>query len=206
MKRLVSALLAGVMLTVGSASVYAADETTVSISAASYNSSTKKVEVTGNVQNMNASQILTVMSTGVAEGDVDVNQIIYIDQNEEVSFSEDGSFSLKFSLSDKAQEGMRYFVKIGGSNISNPACMAFEFKSNGGVTIIYGDVTNDGKVDVNDAAVLLNYVLDPSSVEITSEGFANAQIKTQKIEAFTAEHAAMILQKALNSTYKFPVE
>lgn len=208
MKKLISAVVAGIMLTFNCVGVYAVDdETSISINTAKYDNETKLVNVTGNVKNPVDSQIITIMSTGITQSSsFDFDTIVFIDQNEGVSFDENGNFSLSFALSSTAVEGKNYFVRVGGSEISSPAYMAFNFNANGEVTILYGDVTNDGKVDADDAAVLLKYVLDPSSVEISTEGLANAQIKATTIDNFTAEEVAMILEKAVDSGFLFPAE
>ena len=207
MKKLISAVIAGVMLTFNCVGVSAADETSVSISTAKYNTETKLVSITGNVKNPVDSQIITIMSTGITQSaSFDLDTIVYIDQCEDVAFDENGNFSLNFALSSTAVEGKNYFVRVGGSEISSPAYMAFNFNSEGEAVILFGDVTDDGNVDANDAAVLLKYVLDPSSVEISEKGFKNAQIKATPITEFTAQEAAMILEKANDSGFLFPAE
>ena len=209
MKKLVSALLAGVMLTFSGVGVYADEtvDTAININSANYNQTTGKVTVTGTVTNSSDSQIMTIMSTGIKENTFDTEQIVFIDQKDNVELTEKGEFSFDFALSDTAQLGTRYFVRIGGSNVSSPAYMAFNFsQSSGELVIVYGDVTADGVVTVDDASVLLKYVLDPSSVNITDAGFKNAQVRKQEVKSFTAEDAAMILQKAINTEFKFPAE
>ena len=180
---------------------------TININSANYNQTTGKVTVTGTVTNSSDSQIMTIMSTGIKENTFDTEQIVFIDQKDNVELTEKGEFSFDFALSDTAQLGTRYFVRIGGSNVSSPAYMAFNFsQSSGELVIVYGDVTADGVVTVDDASVLLKYVLDPSSVNITDAGFKNAQVRKQEVKSFTAEDAAMILQKAINTEFKFPAE
>ncbi len=227
MKKLFSALMLGVMLTFNCIGVYAATETTevsqetstsISISTASYDTTTKTVNVSGTVTNPVESQILTVMSTGIKEtSSYDLEAVVFIDQNENVTFDKNGSFNLSFALSDSAVEGSRYLVRIGGSEIDSPAFMAFTFTATKPddpdnpnpptPTIIYGDVNNDGSVTSADAALLLQYVLNPDSCEITTEGLANAQIKLTPIKNFTAAEAAMILRKALDTSgFMLPAE
>lgn len=208
MKKLISGFITGVMLACSAVGVYADEvsQTSVDISTAVYDTTTKKVNVAGSIKNRVDSQSITVMSTGVKNNTFDLGQIVYIDQNDDVALGENGSFTLSFSLSDSAVTGVRYFVRIGGTGIDNPAYMAFNFTAEGDVTVVYGDVNNDGVLDINDASVLMKYVLDPTSVDITAKGFENAQIQKQKVDEFTSADVAMILQKALDSTYKFPVE
>lgn len=206
MKKFISALLAGIMLTTSCVSVYADDaKTTVNIATAKYDKTSDKVTVTGKIENSSESQSITVMSTGIKDNTYDTDQIIYIDQNDNVSVDENGNFSLSFALSDSAVKEARYYVRIGGNNIDNPAYMAFLF-SDDAATILYGDVDNDGSITAKDAKLLLEYVLDPSKANITEAGFKNAQIYEEKIDKFTAKEVAALLQKALDVTYKFPVE
>ncbi len=217
MKKMISALLAGVMLTFSCVGVYAADNGSIEIKTAKYNKTTQKVDVSAKVTGTTGSQIITVMSTGAstdanADKEYDVNNIVYIDQKDDVNINSSGDYSFDFAFADGVNtENGRYFVRIGGSNIENPEYAAIVFE-NGEVTILYGDVTNNGVVDVDDAATLLAYVLNPNSEQaktITEEGFANAQIKDKNgtEKNFTAEDVAMILRKAVgNGDYLFPVE
>ena len=71
---------------------------------------------------------------------------------------------------------------------------------------VAGDVDCNGKVEVNDAAVLLNYIKDKNSVQITEQGLKNASVCVKNQKEFTASECAMILEKAKNSDFKFPVE
>lgn len=210
MKKLFSALLAGVMLTASSIGVYAADDTTIEIKTAKYDKTTEKVSVTGVIGNAASSQSLTVMSTGIKNEGFDMDTIVYIDQKDNFTVGADGSFSLDFYLSDSAVKGNNYFVRVGGTGIASPEHMAFLFSDSGDPEpdILYGDVNNDGVRDVNDAVMMLNYVLNPASANITDDGFKNAQIneEAKKPNEFTAADASMILKKVLDSNYNFPVE
>lgn len=206
MKKLISALLAGAMLTVSSVGVYAADDTSLRIGSAEYKNG--KVHVTGTVTNAAASQSITVMSTGIKSDDTyNPDEILYIDQHDNVSMGADGSFTLDFVLSDNAVKETRYFVRVGGTNIANPDYMAFLFSDTGDVQIILGDVTGDNKVTVDDAQMLLNYVRDPEKYPLSEAAMKNAQIRGTGVTTFTAQDAAMILQKVLDSTnFHFPAE
>ena len=90
MKKLISAVVAGIMLTFNCVGVYAVDdETSISINTAKYDNETKLVNVTGNVKNPVDSQIITIMSTGITQSSsFDFDTIVFIDQNEGVSFDE----------------------------------------------------------------------------------------------------------------------
>ncbi len=221
MKKIFSALLAGALLAFSSVGVYAADDATIKIEGAKYNATTEKVTVTGKVDGASDSQSITVMSTGIKSNTgndlFDMDTIVHIDQQDNVVIGADGSFSLDFYLSDSAVKGTSYYVRVGGTGISSPAYMAFVFGSGSSQDdpkIVYGDVDKNGTVDVNDAVILLDYVLNPSAKDadgnpvITEDGFKNAQVYKEVLtpEKFTAAEASMILQKALDSDYSFPVE
>lgn len=68
---------------------------------------------------------------------------------------------------------------------------------------ILGDANCDGVVTANDAALALQYVLSPET-DITQQGIINIMVVDDT--TLTANNAACILQKSLNTEYKFPVE
>lgn len=69
------------------------------------------------------------------------------------------------------------------------------------LSILWGDVDDDGDVDATDAALVLQYTLNNSAVSILTD---RADVSGNAI--IDSEDATMILQKSLDSTYKFPVE
>ncbi len=64
----------------------------------------------------------------------------------------------------------------------------------------WGDVNDNGVVEANDAALVLQYVLNNATEMVV----ARADVSGDGV--IDSEDAAMILQKALDSTYVFPVE
>ena len=74
------------------------------------------------------------------------------------------------------------------------------------VLAIPGDVDLSGIVDVEDASLVLQYVLDKNSVELSEEGLLNANVKNRENGEVTAVDAALILKKALNKDFILPVE
>jgi hypothetical protein len=66
-----------------------------------------------------------------------------------------------------------------------------------------GDVDNDGELTAADAAITLQYTLDPSIVN--GGDYSVDDMKVTKSEKVTAENAAVILQKTLDKSYRFPV-
>ncbi len=71
-------------------------------------------------------------------------------------------------------------------------------KSNSALNL--GDVNCDGEIKADDSALVLQYVLNKASVNISPQGLLNAQVKKGEIDA---SFAAVILQKALVSSFKF---
>jgi len=71
-------------------------------------------------------------------------------------------------------------------------------------TLLLGDTNCDGLITANDAAMILQYSLDATSVDISEQGLKNAMVLTENI--YTANTAANILQKALDASFLFPVE
>lgn len=68
----------------------------------------------------------------------------------------------------------------------------------------FGDANCDGSVTANDAALMMQYILNPEKVEITPEGLTNANVLGTG--EYNSKTVAEILQKALDSNYKMSVE
>lgn len=68
---------------------------------------------------------------------------------------------------------------------------------------LLGDVNCNGEVTADDAALLLQYVLNPET-EISEQGMINA--KVTKSDSINSKNVAEILQKALDSSYKMEAE
>jgi hypothetical protein len=69
---------------------------------------------------------------------------------------------------------------------------------------LLGDANCDGKVTTDDAKLVLEYVRDPKSVEVTEKGIENMKVTTDGL--ITAYNAACIDKKASDGSYKFEVE
>lgn len=67
--------------------------------------------------------------------------------------------------------------------------------------IKYGDADGDGIIDASDSAVALQYALNSASVKIDPKS-----VDVDREAGVTANDAANILQKALVSTFKMPIE
>lgn len=90
-------------------------------------------------------------------------------------------------------------IKVSGALLEDPLMEPVEKD-------ILGDIDCNGKVEVNDASLLLEYVLDnmTNSNEIGEDGLKNANVSGN--EDITAVDCALILQKALNDGFQFPVK
>lgn len=208
MKKLISAFLTGVILTVSSSFVYAADgATTIALNTAAYDKTTSKVNVECTVTDAAASQSITVMSTGINNNTYNVDDIVYIDQFDNAKIGTDNKYSFSFALSDSADVttagNTSYCVRIGGTNVAEPVYMAIIFTGGGVETVLLGDVNDDKKVDINDAVALLEYV-QKGGDQIKNK--KNVQFYKENKTTLTAKEASMIVQKVLNSSYKFPAE
>ena len=69
---------------------------------------------------------------------------------------------------------------------------------------LYGDVNGDGIREANDAAYLLSYVLDKSSVDIPDESIAALDLNKDNI--IDSSDCAEIMAKTLDGSYEMPVE
>ncbi|MGN1318063.1 MAG: DUF1349 domain-containing protein [Lachnospirales bacterium] len=69
---------------------------------------------------------------------------------------------------------------------------------------VLGDVNCDSNVTIDDAALLLQYVLNPEKANVTDQGIVNSMVIGNN--TITSESVAQILQKALDNSYVFSVE
>lgn len=73
-----------------------------------------------------------------------------------------------------------------------------------GTTTLLGDVDCNGNITADDASLIMQYVLDATSVDISEQGLINAKVLKENI--YSANTASSILQKTLNGAFLFPVE
>lgn len=184
---------------------FAAD-TSVVIKSAQADAEKSYVMVDGSISGVSKDQQLTYLLTEVKDGTYDENSIYYINQN--AYTSNDGSFSLKLGVKGTLEAGRAYILRIGGTGVDKPAEFILTTSGNGEVEFIYGDANSDGLVNFDDAKVVLQYVLNPSAVDtkLTSAADFVKKINVTGEEEITAKQASNIVQKALNSSFKFPVE
>ncbi len=71
--------------------------------------------------------------------------------------------------------------------------------------LLYGDADGNGIVDFDDAAIILQYVLDGDEKNFGEKGLESSNVTNS--EKITAADAASVLMKALNGdNFKFEVE
>lgn len=201
MKKLISSLLAGCMITLSLSSVYAAagDPTTITITSASYDKTTQKVKVKAAIENPSQDQIITVMSVGTsgetAPETIESDAIVHIDQIDDTSdIITDNELSLEFALKDgiadengAVDQTKNYFVRIGGSGVETPGVLDIIFdssteetvavsgKAEAGITKISFQKDTDTPIEVTpntDGTFTANLVKGATyKVTVTAEGY-----------------------------------
>lgn len=79
---------------------------------------------------------------------------------------------------------------------------SFVFAGENSSSVLLGDVNGDGKVNSDDASLALSYVLKPNEVQ----GFNPDVADVNGNAVIDSVDVALILQKALDSSFKFPIE
>lgn len=72
--------------------------------------------------------------------------------------------------------------------------------------IIYGDVDGDNVITANDAALILNYVLNPQEFNFTEKQKKSAKVSNKESINITAIDAEYVLKKSVNQDFVFPIE
>lgn len=78
----------------------------------------------------------------------------------------------------------------------------FVFAGENSSSVLLGDVNGDGIVNSDDASLALSYVLKPNEVQ----GFNADVADVNGNDVIDSVDVALILQKALDSSFKFPIE
>ncbi len=95
---------------------------------------------------------------------------------------------------------------IPGSAIVGDVNIVVEFED---ISYLIGDASNDGLITANDAAIVLQKVLNNAFTTACEEAYPNHYMRILDVTAdsiLTADDASAILQKALNNAFEFPVE
>lgn len=79
---------------------------------------------------------------------------------------------------------------------------SFVFAGENSSSVLLGDVNGDGIVNSDDASLALSYVLKPNEVQ----GFNADVADVNGNDVIDSVDVALILQKALDSSFKFPIE
>lgn len=165
----------------------------------------KIVTVSGIVSDPVADQCLVVTGCPVLSTDWSNNYDynIYFN-NIAAPLDEDGRFILTLDLSNVyLNDDYVYVIRIGGSNINSPAVIGLERDQSTDRVVVLGDVNLDGYITADDAALTMQYVLYGVSY-ITDEQIAAMRVTGSDI--VTADNAAYIMNKVLDSSFVFPAE
>ena len=144
--------------------------------------------INGSIDSIGAASQLTLTVTPLVGGAYDLDNIVYIGQ-QEIS---ETLFSLEFPLS--LNDG--YYVNHRGS--------AYELVGDGEQNAVFGDVDQNGIIEASDALLALQYVLTPDKIKLSALQLYAANVENDN--KITASSAAWILSKTLNETIKFPAE
>jgi len=161
----------------------------------------KTITVTGSIQNPVSNQQITLMATDLLSGGgYNADGIFYINQTDALLDSE-GAFKVSFNIDEMLDSDNIYIIRVGGTNIFNPAQMILTSLGGEG-EVLLGDVNQDGKITASDAALTLQNVL--YRLDYLTQKQIEA-MKVTKSDIITSDNAANILAKALDSMYIFPV-
>jgi hypothetical protein len=172
----------------------------------------KVITVSGKVYDEAKNQNVVVMASDMLSGS-SYNDVRYLNQfslddvktdaaSTEYGKTQTGKcFEISFDIKELLSDDKIYVVRVGGTDIDNPAEMIIT-TLNGEAEVMLGDVNLDGKITAADAALTLQYVL--FHMDYLTKNQVDA-MKVTNANIITAENAAQILAKVLNSMYTFPV-
>lgn len=189
-KKFIPLLLA--LTFMSAAPVYAGD---VTLSGAAYSDNT--LIIGGSIASPSSDQYITLIVTPLYGGGYDLDNIVFLDQKK---IGSSGDFEVSFSL--ELDEGY-YIARIGGTDITAPRFIIIQQK-NGDYSYTLGDVNGDGEITSKDSAIVLQYVLNKSSVNISPMGLYAANVSM--LPQLDASSSAWILSKVLNGSIIFPAE
>ena len=174
------------------------------------------ITIKGKITEPSAYQKYTAVVVKYKEENIyTVSDAIYIGQKESADVTvNNGNFT--FTFKGNIEDDEKYIVRIGGTNIAEPSSSEVirgeapddpVTPTPTPSTEVYGDVNNDKVVDFEDASILMQFVLDKNgvtNVTIDDDFFKRANVTGKK--EITAEQVANIVQKALDSSFIFPVQ
>lgn len=135
------------------------------------------------------------------DGTIAAENIVYINHFSSVT-DESNNFELELKTALSALDDGIYFLKIGGNTIQTALTIQL-VKHEDDIYYMLGDIDNDSQITAADSALVLQYVIDMGGYP-----FSERQLKAARVtgnSVITAENAAVILQKALDNGYVFPV-
>jgi hypothetical protein len=141
---------------------------------------------------------VTILVLAPYEGEIEENDIMYIDQ----VTSDDGTYSFEFYMRDGAGPD-EYHIWVGGTNVDDPNKGTFEYDPAGEPgDVIYGDVNGRDGVTLADAVVIVDIFL--GNVTPTPEQIIAADVNGR--DGVTLADAVLIVDYFLGNITIFPVE
>ncbi len=175
-----------------------ASDTVITLESATLNGET--VTIKGSLTDPVDNQQITFIATDLLGNSYNPEGIFYIDQ-QEAQLQADNSFTLSFNINVLLSEDTVYIVRVGGTNIPNPAQMIIT-TSGGEGEVLLGDVNLDGIITAEDASITLQEVL--FHIETLTDRQI-AAMKVTKSDVITSSNASEILYKSLDSMYEFSI-
>ncbi len=175
-----------------------ASDTVITLESATLNGET--VTIKGSLTDPVDNQQITFIATDLLGDSYNPEGIFYIDQ-QEAQLQADNSFTLSFNINVLLSEDTVYIVRVGGTNIPNPAQMIIT-TSGGEGEVLLGDVNLDGIITAEDASITLQEVL--FHIETLTDRQI-AAMKVTKSDVITSSNASEILYKSLDSMYEFSI-
>ena len=175
-----------------------ASDTVITLESATLNGET--VTIKGSLTDPVDNQQITFIATDLLGDRYNPEGIFYIDQ-QEAQLQADNSFTLSFNINVLLSEDTVYIVRVGGTNIPNPAQMIIT-TSGGEGEVLLGDVNLDGIITAEDASITLQEVL--FHIETLTDRQI-AAMKVTKSDVITSSNASEILYKSLDSMYEFSI-
>lgn len=204
MKKVSILLILILSIVIGNTCIVSAADTEIIKLTAFTKTGDNQLTIKGSVTSTLDKTHITMMASEMVSGSYSIDNMVYIDQIDNIS---NGDFTININTKENLKASASYIIRV-GSNASKPVWLVLKTDSGGSTEYIYGDVDKDGAITANDAALVMQYVLNSSSIDgiITDkEEFLILANVTNDTE-ITASQASCIYQKALNNSFIMPVE
>lgn len=192
MKKVIIAAALFTALLMANMAVYAAENKSINITKA-YITDDGLVIAEAKCSNMQSGDRAVVMAAGYSEDSLyDLGDIVYFNTFNPYG-SEDGSFVLSFKPADWMGENNRLYVVMIGIDTMEKADYFVIDMDNGTAEAIYtGDVNKDGKVDKQDAELIMKYVLNSDKAVLDYDAVKRADVYGDN--RIDATDAAMLMK------------